>query len=62
MGEEKNADRILVGKLEEERPLGSPGRRWEDNIKLILEKYDGVVWTKFVWLRIGTSSGLLLTR
>jgi hypothetical protein len=28
-------------------------------IKLILEKYDGVVWTGFTWLRIGISGGLL---
>jgi hypothetical protein len=26
---------------------------------LILEQYDGVVWTRFMWLRIGTSGGLL---
>ena len=28
--------RILVGKPECKRPLGSPKRRWEDNIKLDL--------------------------
>jgi hypothetical protein len=25
----------------------------------VLEKYDRVVWTGFIWLRIGTSEGLL---
>jgi hypothetical protein len=38
MGEKRNADRILVGKPEEKRPLGRPRRRWVDNIKMnILE-------------------------
>jgi hypothetical protein len=26
---------------------------------LILEKWDKVVWTRLIWLRIGTSGGLL---
>jgi hypothetical protein len=29
-----NAYRILVEKPEGKRPLGRPGRRWEDNIKI----------------------------
>jgi len=33
-GERRRAYRVLVGKLEGERPLGRPGRRWEDNIKI----------------------------
>ena len=28
------AFRVLVGKHERKRPLGRPGRRWEDNIKV----------------------------
>jgi hypothetical protein len=39
---------------------------WEDQnvggrriLKWILERYDGMVWIGFVWLRIGTSGGLL---
>jgi len=31
----------LVGKPEEKRPIGRPCRRWEGNIKRILNKYDG---------------------
>jgi hypothetical protein len=26
--------RVLKGKLERNRPLGRPGRRWKDNIKM----------------------------
>jgi hypothetical protein len=32
--EKKNDCRILVGKLERNRPLGRPRRRWEGNIKM----------------------------
>ena len=30
--------RVLLGKPEEERPLGRPGHRWEDNIKMDLQE------------------------
>ena len=33
--------RVLLGKLEEKRPLGRPRRRWEDNIKMDLEEVGG---------------------
>jgi hypothetical protein len=51
---------VLVGKPEGKnhyKDLDVGGRiilRW------ILEKQDGVVWTGFIWLRIGTSGGGLL--
>jgi hypothetical protein len=57
MGEKRN--RILVGKPEEKRPLGRPKCWWVDNIVMDLGDKDGVVWTGLVWLRIGTSGGLL---
>jgi len=38
MGERRGVYRILVGKPEEKRPLGRPGRRWEDNIKMDLRE------------------------
>jgi hypothetical protein len=31
-------------------------------IKWILEKYDGVLWTGLIWLRIGISGKLFFTR
>jgi hypothetical protein len=33
MEEKRNAYRLLVGKPEEKRPIGTPRRRWVDNIK-----------------------------
>ena len=42
MGEDRGVQRVLVGKPEENRPLGRPRRRWEDNIKLDLQEV-GVV-------------------
>jgi hypothetical protein len=36
---------ILVGKAEGKRPLRKRRQRWEDNIKMILERQVGVIWT-----------------
>jgi hypothetical protein len=44
MGEKRNAYRILVGKPEGKRTLGRPRRRLVDNIKWILERWNGVDW------------------
>jgi hypothetical protein len=34
--------------------------RWVDNIKIDLkERYNGMIWTGPIWLRMGTSGGLL---
>jgi hypothetical protein len=41
MGEDKDLYRVLVGKPEGKRPLGRPRRRWEDNIKMNLQKVGG---------------------
>ena len=41
--ERRVVHRVLVGKLEEKRPLGRPRRRWEDNIKMDLEVERGCV-------------------
>jgi hypothetical protein len=38
MREKNNAYRILVGKPEGKKPLGTPRHRWEDNIKMNLRK------------------------
>ena len=41
MGEGRVVHRVLVGKPEGKRPLGRPRRRWEDNIKMDLQKVGG---------------------
>ena len=41
MGEDRGVHKVLVGKPEGKRPLGRPRRRWEDNIKIDLQKVEG---------------------
>jgi hypothetical protein len=61
MGVNRNAYRILVGKPERKSPLGSPRRRWGDNIKMdVREREWGFVWTGLIWSRIVTSGGRAL--
>jgi hypothetical protein len=36
LGETRNASKLLVGKPEEQRPLGRQRRRWMENIKIYL--------------------------
>jgi hypothetical protein len=44
-GEEIKVYKVLVGKPEGKRPLGRPGRRWENGIRMDLRKIDwGVDW------------------
>jgi hypothetical protein len=59
MGEGRGVHRVLVGKPEGTRPLGRPRHRWEDNIKMIFRKWEGVVGTGWSRLRIGTGGGHL---
>jgi hypothetical protein len=50
----------MVGKHKGKRPLSRSRRRWEDNIRMDLREMEWKkVWTGFMWLRIGTSGGLL---
>jgi hypothetical protein len=46
-GEKSNTCRILVRKPEGKTPLGSPRRRWEDNIKLDLRE---IGWDDMDWI------------
>jgi len=48
----------LDGKSERKGPLGSPRRRWENNIRVDLRKYFGRVWTVFISLKRGAVGGL----
>jgi hypothetical protein len=40
---------------EGKRPLVRPRCRWVDNIKMDLERQDGLVWIGLIWFKIGTS-------
>jgi hypothetical protein len=59
MRERRGAYRVLVGKTEGKRPLGRPRRRWQDNIKMDLQRVGWRAWTGLLWLRIGTGGGQL---
>jgi hypothetical protein len=37
-GERRGLYSVVVGKREEKGPFGRPRRRWEDNIKIVLQK------------------------
>jgi hypothetical protein len=54
MGEGRGVYRVLVGSPEGKRPLGRPGRRWEDNIKLDVREIgiDGANWIQLAQDRV----------
>jgi hypothetical protein len=54
MGEGRGAYGVLVGRTEGKRPLGRPGRRWEDNIKMDLREIgiDGANWIRLAQDRV----------
>jgi hypothetical protein len=49
MGDKRNAYRILVGKPKGMRPLGTPKRRWVDNIKMDLRE---IGWGGMDWINL----------
>jgi hypothetical protein len=59
MRDGKSAYGVSVGRTEAKRPLGRPGLRWEDNIKMDPQELGWGAWTGLIWLRIGTGGGLL---
>ena len=59
IGDRKGVYKVLVGKPEEKIPFGRPRRRWENNIKMNLQKVGCGTWTSWNWLRKGTGVGLL---
>ena len=60
MGERRGIYRVLLGKTERKRPLGRPGLRWEDNIKIDLQEVGcgGTDWIKLAQDR-GSCQALL---
>ena len=60
--EARGVYRVLVGNPEGRRPLGRPGHRWEDNIKMDLQEvvYGGMDWIKLAqdrdrWRALGNA-------
>jgi len=47
-GDRRGVFTVLLGKREGKRPLGRPRRRWEDNIKMDLQRVRcwGMDWTE----------------
>jgi len=45
--------RVLVGRPGRKRPLGRPRRRWEDDIKMDLQRvgWGGMNWLDLAWDR-----------
>jgi hypothetical protein len=39
MGDKRCACSVLVGRPEGKKPFGRPRRRWEDNIKIVLQEF-----------------------
>jgi hypothetical protein len=64
----RDAYKILVGKPERKRPLGRPGREWEDNIRMNLREieWEGVNRIHLVqdrdqrWALVNTVMNLLV--
>jgi hypothetical protein len=54
-----NACRVWVGNPDRKRLLGGSRRTWEDNIKMGCKEIEWECVTRFIWLRIGISGGLL---
>jgi hypothetical protein len=43
------AHRVLMGKCEGKRVLGRPRHRWEDNIKMKVQR---IGWDDFDWIHV----------
>jgi hypothetical protein len=60
VNEKWNACMLLAGKPEGMRPQGRPSCRWVDYIRMDLREREVVVVRPgLIWLRIGSSRGLL---
>jgi hypothetical protein len=60
MVDSKGAYRVLVRRPVAKRPLGRSGV--DGRIKMDVEEVGRDVWTRLIWLRIGTGGGLLRMR
>jgi hypothetical protein len=55
MGKKRNAYRILVGKPDGKRPLGSPRRRWLGNHIMDLKR---IGWADINWIDLAQDRDL----
>jgi hypothetical protein len=53
------AFKILVRRSEGKKQLGKPRHRWEGNIKINFKEVGVTILIGFIWLKIGTSDGIL---
>lgn len=58
-GGETNTCRILVGKSDGGRPLGTRGRGWRMLLKWILKKEKGKIYTPLLLFVICTDGGIV---
>jgi hypothetical protein len=58
-GDRRVACRVTAEKRERKGTLGRTSCRWEDNIKLELQKVGLRAWTGLICLRTGTGGGRL---
>jgi hypothetical protein len=59
MNSDKGISCDLVRKLKETNHFADLNLYGKDTLKLILKKLNGMVWSPFIWLRIGTTGQLL---
>jgi hypothetical protein len=57
MGKRRGIYRALVGTPAGRRLLGRPSHRWEENIKMDIQKVG--VWSELIQLMMGTGGGHL---
>jgi len=50
--ERRGVYKVFVGKPEAKKPLGTPWRKWEEILQLILKKLVGRPWIELICLRI----------
>jgi len=61
-GNMRNAYSVLVGKANGRNYLEVLGIDWSVILKWILNRWDGMTWTGFIWLRVGTMGRFFLTQ
>ena len=59
MVERRVAYRIVIVTHEGRRPLGTPRKRWEVNIKIFVQDVGWGTWIGFFWLRLRTGGRFL---